>query len=94
MNSKSLFACLVILALIASSAEGLKMFKHKLARHEKARHETARHMAQSIISGLKHNMFSSLHNQDDGSEFDSTFFNDLLNFVENDAEIKESKDKG
>jgi len=52
-------------------------------------------MTSTIISGLKHNMLSCLHNQDDGSdESYSTFFGDLLDFVENDAEIKASKDKG
>jgi len=78
MNSKSLFACLVILALVAFSAQGLKMFRHE---------KVAKHMAEEWLAKTESHLFSAFHIQDDDDEetddeeIPDDFMSEFMNFV-------------
>ena len=58
MNTKSLLACLLILALFTSAVQGLLIKKTQ-------NHKAARHMAKKFLTGLNHQMFLAFHGQTD-----------------------------
>jgi hypothetical protein len=56
MNTRSLLACLLVLALFASAVQGLTIKKTK-------NHKAAMHMAKQFLTGLNHKMVLAFHGQ-------------------------------